>query len=77
MKHLHKLTGLTFECGELIEFDTGKTFDMTVITLWDYPECDQPPIIIGYYFGEYDEETTNNYIDEWLQQHDMRVGEQS
>lgn len=76
MKHLHKASGKTFECGELMEFPangTRKTYDMTVISLWeDDPNSDpQPVIIVGYYFGEYDEETTNYYIDQWFQKQAM------
>ena len=69
MKHLHKASGNTFDCGELIERDTCKTYDITVITFWNTDsEGDiQPPIIVGYYFGEYDAATTDYYIDEWLQ----------
>lgn len=76
MKHLHKASGKTFECGELMEFPangTRKTYDMTVISLWeDDPDHDpQPVIIVGYYFGEYNEETTDYYIDQWFQKQAM------
>lgn len=64
MTHLHKATGMKVECGALFEIGTNKTFDMTVITHWSSDE--EPPIIIGYYFGNYDPETTDFYIDEWL-----------
>ena len=66
MTHLHKTSGAKFECGELIEIGTGKTFDMTVITHW--PSDEEPPVIVGYYFGEYTPETTDYYVDEWLTQ---------
>lgn len=72
MRHLHKASGKTFECGELMDFPAEgirKTYDMTVISLWeDDPDNDpQPVIIVGYYFGEYDEETTDFYIDRWFE----------
>lgn len=71
MTHLHKSSGLYFECGELLEFPVNgvrKTYDMTVISLWGCTEGDSDaPIIVGHYFGEYDEEMTNYYIDQWLQ----------
>jgi len=70
MKHVHKSTGLTFECGELIDRSDNSTFDITVITFWYEPAEDDddvaPPIIIGYYFGDYDRESTDYYIDQWL-----------
>ena len=76
MKHLHKSSGLEFECGELMEHSRDiqadgirKTYDMTVITLWSGD--DESPIIVGYYFGDYDEETTDYYIDQWLQKQAM------
>lgn len=75
MKHLHAASGLYFECGELMEFPANgirKTYDMTVITLWGDPEDDpEAPTIVGYYFGDYDEKTTDYYIDQWLQQQAM------
>lgn len=75
MKHLHKASGLVFECGELIDIredgrNVRKTYDMTVITLWTHDSFNddvQPPVIIDYYFGEYNEETTNYYIDRWFE----------
>lgn len=70
MKHLHKATGLTFECGELIDRSDNSTFDITVITFWREPAEDDddfaPPIIVSYYFGEYNQEYTDYYIDQWL-----------
>lgn len=75
MTHLHKASGLYFECGELMEFPVDgvrKTYDMIVITLWGCTEDDpEAPIIVGYYFGEYNEETTDYYIDQWLQKQAM------
>lgn len=75
MTHLHKASGLTFECGELMEFPvdgTRKTYDITVITSWDRTEdgC-EPVIIVGFYFGEYDAELTDYYIDKWFQEQAM------
>lgn len=64
MTHVHKATGMKFECGELIEIGTNKTFDMTVITHW--PSDCEPPIIIGYYFGGYDPEAVDFYVEDWL-----------
>lgn len=75
MTHLHKSSGMYFQCGELMETSaevtpdgTRKTFDITVITLWDQPgkDFDMPPIIVGYYFGEYNPKDTDYYIDQWL-----------
>lgn len=77
MKHLHKASGLEFECGELVDCPEGgplgrrirHTYDMTVITFWpkDTDEDFRAPILISYYFGEYDAEATDRYIDRWLQ----------
>lgn len=73
MKHLHKSSGLCFECGELIDIredgrNVRKTYDMTVITLWQDVENElTPPIVIGYYFGDYDAKTTDYYIDRWFE----------
>lgn len=67
MKHLHKISGQTFEVGQYVDDD--KTYDITIISYWKDPETQDvgsPVEIIGYYFGGYDEETTNFYIDEWI-----------
>lgn len=70
MTHLHKSSGLYFEVGELMEFpvkDARKTYDMSVITLWGCADGEpDAPIIIGYYFGEYDAAITDHYINEWF-----------
>lgn len=72
MKHLHKASGLEFECGELMEFPVNgirRTYDMTVITFWPQGTDEEfrAPIIITYYFGEYDADATDRFIDRWLQ----------
>jgi hypothetical protein len=67
MEHLHKRTNTTYEVG------TASDFDMTIITKWpDYNSIDDDdditgPVIIDYYFGEYDPEATDYYIDRYLQ----------
>ncbi len=65
MKHIHKSTGLEFDVSRLIDFD-GRTHDMCVITKWDVEHnFESNPIIIDYYFGDYDQDTTDDYIDEY------------
>ena len=71
MKHFHKSSHMTFECGELIDRVAGETFDITVITFWG-EETLSPPIIVDYYFGEYDEGLTDEYIDAWLTKRNVK-----
>lgn len=66
MRHIHERTGVEYEIGKLIDFDR-KTFDMCVITKWDTEKFEESPVIIDYYFGEYDKETTDEYIDGYLE----------
>ena len=66
MKHIHNKTGVEYEVGILNDFD-GKTFDMCVITKWDVDKFEESPIIIDYYFGGYDPEITDEYIDQYLE----------
>ena len=67
MKHIHEKTGKHFEVGRLLDFD-GKTFDINVITKWDEEnDFEQSPIIIDYYFGDYDKKTTDDYIDMFIE----------
>ena len=42
----------------MIDFD-GLSYDICIITKWD----DDGVQIINYYFGDYDQETTDYYID--------------
>lgn len=68
MKHIHEKTGQEYEVGRLDDFG-GATYDMCVITKWPDFESDkvEGPIIIDYYFGEYDKETTDYYIDKYFE----------
>ena len=70
MKHLHNKSGLYFECGELIDRVANETYDITVITLWHDPNEDVvlPPELVNFYFGEYDPEHTDYYIDRWFEE---------
>lgn len=65
MKHIHKATGIEFEVGFLYDVD-GKMFDMTVITLGG---CNRTELV-NYYFGGYDKEMTDKYIDAWIEESD-------
>ena len=70
MKHLHKASGLEFECGELIDRADGKTYDITVITYWGDLNAEElrAPILVSFYFGEYDADATDRFIDRWLKE---------
>lgn len=61
MIHIHNKTG--------IEFDVGfcSTFDMSIITRWPNNPGDAPIELIDYYFGEYDAETTDKFIDDYFE----------
>ena len=68
MKHIHEKTGKSFEVGRLNDFD-GKTYDINVITLWDEEnDFELEPVIVGYYFGDYEKEITDIYIDMYLEE---------
>ena len=67
MKHIHERTGTEYEVGRMIDFD-GKSFDMCIITKWDVEnDFETSPVIIDYYFGEYDKDTTDDYIEMYLE----------
>lgn len=76
MKHLHERTGITFDIGTIKDADGVLTYDMTVIMY--FGENSNPPIIVGYYFGDYSEAHTDTYIEIWLENNDaeMRVLEE-
>lgn len=74
MKHLHKASGQTFEVGEYIDGD--KTYNITVISYWkdaDTQGVGSPVEIIGYYFGDYNEEDTDFYIDKWITNREKEI----
>jgi hypothetical protein len=71
MKHLHQRTGLTFDVGSIKDADGEHTYDMTVIMY--FGENSNPPIIIGYYFGDYVEAYTDTYINNWLTNNDAET----
>jgi hypothetical protein len=67
MKHFHEKSGKNFEIGRLIDSD-GRTFDINVITKWDEENgFEQSPIIVDYYFGDYEKKATDDYIDGYLE----------
>lgn len=67
MTHVHKLTGIEFEVGSYMSGADRKTYDMTIITLWNTPDGSASDLIlVDYYFGEYDPDITDKYIDNWL-----------
>jgi hypothetical protein len=66
MKHFHEKSGKNFEIGRLIDPDGG-TYDINVIMKWDEEnDFEQSPIIVDYYFGDYDKNDTDFYIDEFI-----------
>jgi hypothetical protein len=66
MTHVHEKTGKEFEIGRLIDTD-GSTYDINVITKWDVEnDYEQSPVIVDYYFGDYDKKDTDFYIDEFI-----------
>jgi hypothetical protein len=70
MKHIHERTGKEYEIGRLFDTD-GRTYDINVITRWDVEnDFEQSPVIIDYYFGDYDKKDTDWYIDQYLEQHE-------
>lgn len=71
MMHLHKRTGLTFNIGSVKDTDGMHTYDMTVIMY--FGENGNSPIIIGYYFGDYVEQYTDTYINNWLENNDAET----
>ena len=74
MKHIHNKTGYEFEVGEYVDGD--KTYDITIISYWKDAETQDvgsPVELVGYYFGGYDEATTNRYIELWLSKREKEI----
>lgn len=65
MNHIHKKSGKDYEVGVMNDFD-GSTYDMCIITKWD-SSCEESPTLVGYYFGKYDPEMTDYYIDKFIE----------
>jgi hypothetical protein len=66
MNYVHEKTGKDFDIGYLMD-SNGKTFDMSVILKWDYEnDYAEDPVIIDYYFGEFEDDVTDYCIDEFI-----------
>ena len=71
MTHIHSKTGTEFQVGKVVDFD-GKDYDICVIfrfpdqPLEDDVEELEEPEFVDYYFGDYDEQMTDDYIDGYL-----------
>jgi hypothetical protein len=66
MKYLHTETNTTYEIGRLFDTD-GKTYDINVITKWDEEhDFEQSPVIVDYYFGDLEDDTTDCCIETFL-----------
>ena len=59
MEHKSK-NGKVYAIGEVKEYKADKTFDMLVIM--DFDNTKDNVEIVGFYFGEYDYEVTEYYI---------------
>lgn len=59
MEHTSK-NGKVFEIGQIYEYRGTKHYDIVIVMDWNNE--DAPPIMVGFYFGEYDYETTEYYI---------------
>ena len=56
---------MNFEVGQVIDQNDGRSYDINVILQFpdDDDDEDLEVQLVGFYFGDYDEETTNDYID--------------
>ena len=59
MEHASR-NGKTYEIGEIKEYGGEKTYEM--VAIMDFPTDEQPVRFIDFYFGQYDYETTEHYI---------------
>lgn len=74
MKHIHERTGYEFEVGEYRDGD--KTYDITIISYWKDAETQgagSPVELVSYYFGGYDKNITDEYIDKWLANREKEI----
>jgi hypothetical protein len=77
MTHIHKKSGKKFEVGQVVDQNDGCTYDINVIMMFpdfddenfDEDTSDLEVKMIGFYFGDYDEETTDDYIDMYFDEH--------
>ena len=72
MTHIHKKSGLEFEVGQVVDQKDGKTYDINVI--FQFPDYDNDDNDLevkfsNFYFGDYDPEVTDDYIDLYLEEH--------
>lgn len=66
MTHIHEKTGKKFDVGRLIDSD-GRSYDINVILKWDEEhDFEQSPVIVDYYFGDYDKKFTDSCINQFI-----------
>ena len=80
MKHTSKINGKTYEIGFAMSTENGKTYNDDITLIWyDSPESIEkcfsenipPRVFVGWYFGEYDFDTTEYYVREGAKNGDL------
>ena len=71
MKHISKFDGQVYEVSRSVNVLDGRVYDDDITIIWyDKPYdddscCDEDPdarVLIDWYWGDYDEELTDEYI---------------
>jgi hypothetical protein len=73
MKHISKIDKKTYYISESISYDDHKHDDITLI--WDFEPFDKPALLVGWFYGEYDYEQTEEYIRKFISSlsHDKKI----
>lgn len=74
MKHVSKVDDLVYEVSKSVSIVDGKQYDDDITLIWYdkkyeddlcYDEELDARVLIGWYWGDYDEELTDAYIEDY------------
>ncbi|MEY8352562.1 hypothetical protein AALB39_04305 [Lachnospiraceae bacterium 54-53] len=64
MLHVSEINGKTYEIGLIVDNASLKSYD--IITIMDFSDLDDIKIV-GFYYGDYDYNITEEYIRKFLE----------
>jgi hypothetical protein len=71
MKHISKFDGQEYEISKSVSIEDGRQYDDWITLIWydpyydddkSYEEDEEARILIGWYWGDYNEEFVEKYI---------------
>lgn len=67
MKHISKIDGKEYEISESVSLENGKVERDDITLIWQMKPFDEPTRLIGWYYGGYDFDITESYIQDFVE----------